>query len=117
MARKASSKKSEAQTPPPDLPFTPATPMPSRPATPTPSRPKTKFPKTQAPQPPQAPPPDVGETSAQGLLQLSFARHAHGYGILGAVALLLNTILLLSLGSQPPFLPAGIRVDFILSLL
>ncbi|HYY48551.1 MAG TPA: ATPase domain-containing protein [Thermoplasmata archaeon] len=118
MARKASSKKSEAQTPPPDLPFTPATPMPSRPATPTPSRPKTKFPKTQAPQPPQAPPPDVGETSAQGLLQLSFARHAHGYGILGAVALLLNTILLLTLGSTGSLvLPGGLRLDFILYLL
>ncbi|TLZ42771.1 MAG: hypothetical protein E6K19_08160 [Methanobacteriota archaeon] len=57
------------------------------------------------------------DSSKQGLLQLTFARHAHGYGILGATALLLNTILLLTLGSPPPTLPGGIRVDLILYLL
>lgn len=62
-------------------------------------------------------PPDVSETAAQGMLQLTFARHAHGYGILGATSLLLTAILLLTLGTATSFLPPGIRLDFILYLL
>src|SRR5207249_2536029 len=37
--------------------------------------------------------------------QLSFARHAHGYGFLAAAAFLLNAVLLLTLGGQAQALP------------
>src|SRR6266568_1677367 len=68
--------------------------------------------------PSRGPPPSEAAASAQqGLLQLTFARHAHGYGILAAAAFLLNAILLLTLGSQPLPLPPGVQVDFVLWLL
>ncbi|HYT18379.1 MAG TPA: hypothetical protein VEO18_09050, partial [Thermoplasmata archaeon] len=73
--------------------------------------------------PAKGPPPSEAAASAQqGLLQLTFARHAHGYGILAAAAFLLNAILLLTLapqlGSQQPLpLPPGFQIEFLLWLL
>src|SRR5881628_800713 len=49
--------------------------------------------------------PGAADAAQQGLLQLSFARHAHGYGFLAAAAFLLNAVLLLSLGGQAQALP------------
>ena len=37
--------------------------------------------------------PEAADAAQQGLLQLSFARHAHGYGFLAAAAYLLNALL------------------------
>src|SRR5213080_1268188 len=45
--------------------------------------------------------PEAADAAQQGLLQLSFARHAHGYGFLAAAAFLLNAVLLLTLGVRP----------------
>src|SRR6058998_641872 len=49
--------------------------------------------------------PEAADAAQQGLLQLSFARHAHGYGFLAAAAFLLNAVLLLTLGGQTQALP------------
>src|SRR5437773_2114984 len=49
--------------------------------------------------------PEAADAAQQGLLQLSFARHAHGYGFLAAAAFLLNALLLLTLGGQTQALP------------
>src|SRR5436309_1990656 len=49
--------------------------------------------------------PESADAAQQGLLQLSFARHAHGYGFLAAAAFLLNAVLLLTLGGQAQALP------------
>ena len=57
--------------------------------------------------------PEAAGTSQQGLLQLSFARHAHGYGFVGAAAFLLDAILILYIGIQSPVLPTGVRLDFL----
>lgn len=60
-------------------------------------------------------PPDA-TTQAQGLLQLTFARHAHGYGFLAAIAFFFNGILLIVFGSQP--LPiGGVQLNYVLWLL
>src|SRR5207245_4959608 len=59
----------------------------------------------------------AAEASQQGLLQLSFARHAHGYGFVGAAAFLLDAILSLYIGIQSPVLPTGVRLDFLVWLL
>src|SRR6266581_252593 len=74
---------------------------------------------SEKPKPPRAPPAsEAAAASQQGLLQLTFARHAHGYGILAAAALLLNAILLFQLGSQQQLpLPPGVQVDFVVWLL
>src|SRR5213596_1432951 len=61
--------------------------------------------------------PEAAGTSQQGLLQLSFARHAHGYGLVGAAAFLLDAILILYIGIQSPVLPTGVRLDFLVWLL
>jgi KaiC/GvpD/RAD55 family RecA-like ATPase len=61
-------------------------------------------------------PPEAVGAAQQGMLQLTFARHAHQYGFLGVAAFLLNAILLLMMGSQPLALPAGVRPDFLLWL-
>src|SRR5216117_1874098 len=61
--------------------------------------------------------PEAAGTSQQGLLQLSFARHAHGYGFVGAAAFLLDAILILYFGIQSPVLPTGVRLDFLVWLL
>src|SRR6266571_4851667 len=60
---------------------------------------------------------DAAGAAQQGLLQLSFARHAHGYGFVGAAAFLLDAILILYIGLQAPVLPTGVRVDFLVWLL
>ncbi len=94
MARKATSRK-PAVAPKPPLP-------------PTDERPNATKP----------PHPSNGSIVAQpGLLQLTFARHAHGYGFLAAAAFLLNAILLLTLGGQPLPLPPGVQLDMVLWLL
>src|SRR5256885_2141923 len=49
--------------------------------------------------------PEAADAAQQGLLQLSFARHAHGYGFLAAAAFLLNAVLLPTLGGQAQALP------------
>src|SRR6059036_1499820 len=59
----------------------------------------------------------AAEASQQGLLQLTFARHAHGYGFVGAAAFLLDAILILYIGIQSPVLPTGVRLDFLVWLL
>src|SRR5947209_2703156 len=59
----------------------------------------------------------AAEASHQGLLQLTFARHAHGYGFVGAAAFLLDAILILYIGIQSPVLPTGVRSDFLVWLL
>src|SRR3989442_7840585 len=60
---------------------------------------------------------DAAGAAQQGLLQLTFARHAHGYGFVGAAAVLLDAILILYIGIQSPLLPRGIPVDFLVWLL
>jgi KaiC/GvpD/RAD55 family RecA-like ATPase len=102
MPRKASSKNPATA---PKLPFRLAGPKP---------KPTRLEPSRLEPSRPE--PPDVGETATQGMLQLTFARHAHGYGILGATALLLTAILL-TFGDETTLLPTGIRIDFIYYLL
>jgi len=63
--------------------------------------------------------PSQAESATQGLLQLAFARHAHGYGFLAAAAFLLDAVLLLTLGGQAQVLPLpqGIRLDMVLWIL
>src|SRR2546428_10348102 len=63
--------------------------------------------------------PEAADAAQQGLLQLSFARHAHGYGFLAAAAFLLNAVLLLTLGGQAQDLPLPqrIRLDMALWIL
>jgi KaiC/GvpD/RAD55 family RecA-like ATPase len=59
---------------------------------------------------------EAAGAAQQGMLQLTFARHAHGYGFLAAIAVFFNGILLLIFGGQP--LPiTGVRLDHILWLL
>src|SRR5881296_2810052 len=60
---------------------------------------------------------EAADAAQQGLLQLSFARHAHGYGFVGAAAFLLDAILILYIGIQSPVLPTGVRIDFLVWLL
>lgn len=54
----------------------------------------------------------------QGLLQLTFGRHAHGYGIVGAVAFAVNALLLVAMSTSLAFptLPGGYP-DFTLWLI
>src|SRR5437870_2390401 len=60
--------------------------------------------------------PEAAPDAQQGMLQLTFARHAHGYGFLAAFAFIFNVILLVFFASQP--LPiTGLRLDYILWLL
>src|SRR2546425_530128 len=49
--------------------------------------------------------PSEAESATQGLLQLAFARHAHGYGFLAAAAFLLDPFLLPPLGAKAQLLP------------
>src|SRR5438093_3323452 len=61
--------------------------------------------------------PEAADAAQQGLLQLSFARHAHGYGFVGAAAFLLDAILILYIGVRRPVVPTGVRIDFLVWLL
>ncbi len=68
-------------------------------------RPTYDHPRTtKAPTPNQA-----AQAAQQGLLQLTFGRHAHGYGIVAAVAFLVDALLLVAMGTSPTFptLPGG----------
>src|SRR3989442_4349773 len=60
---------------------------------------------------------EAAGAAQQGLLQLTFARHAHGYGFVGAAAFLLDAILILYIGIQSSVLPRGVRFDFLVWLL
>lgn len=51
-----------------------------------------------------------------GMLQLTFGRHAHGYGITAAAAFVANAMLLYSITQTSPVLPGGYP-DFILWLI
>src|SRR5213596_4012065 len=55
-------------------------------------------------------------SAQQGMLQLTFARHAHGYGFLAAFAFAFNVILLVFFAAQPSPI-TGLRLDHILWLL
>ncbi len=91
----AKSKKSTAR--PPSRP---------RPARPAPNfRPTYEHPRTQKPSTPS----QAALAAQQGLLQLTFGRHAHGYGIVAAVAFLVNALLLVAMILSPTFptLPGG----------
>ncbi|MGQ0797386.1 MAG: DUF7090 family protein [Methanobacteriota archaeon] len=72
-----------------------------------PARPVYAFPK-------RPPPPGVAET---GLLQLSFGRHAHGYGIAAAVAFVANVFFLFNVSSFAGLVARPGYTDFILWLL
>src|SRR5207247_3002726 len=55
-------------------------------------------------------------SAQQGMLQLTFARHAHGYGFLAAFAFAFNVILLVFFSAQPSPI-TGLRLVHILCLL
>ncbi len=59
---------------------------------------------------------EAASAAQQGMLQLTFARHAHGYGFLAAFAFAFNVILLVFFAAQPPPI-TGLRLDHILWLL
>jgi len=95
MARKASSRK-------------PALTLPKLPARSPNGRAKSSRPVSAS---------EAAGAAQQGLLQLTFARHAHGYGFVGAAAFLLDAILILYIGIRSPYLPTGVRLDFLVWLL
>src|SRR5436190_1532551 len=87
-----------------------------------PPGPKTGFrPSFEGAKPPTKPPKaaaaaDPGTSAQQGMLQLTFARHAHGYGFLAAIAFFFNGVLLVTFAGRP--LPiTGLRLDYVLWLL
>src|SRR5213595_2570133 len=87
-----------------------------------PPGPKTGFrPSFERAKPPTKPPKaaaaaDPGTSAQQGMLQLTFARHAHGYGFLAAIAFFFNGVLLVTFAGRP--LPiTGLRLDYVLWLL
>ncbi len=77
-------------------------------------RPTYEHPKPVKP----ASPSQAAIAAQQGLLQLTFGRHAHGYGIVAAVAFVANAILLYVMSVNPTFpsLP-GNYPDFTLWLI
>jgi KaiC/GvpD/RAD55 family RecA-like ATPase len=99
----AKSKKSTARPPPRPRAVRPATNF----------RPTYEHPRSQKPSPPS----QAAQAATQGLLQLTFGRHAHGYGIVAAVASLVNALLLVQMLSPTfPTLPWGYP-DFTLWLI
>jgi len=62
-------------------------------------RPTYEHPRNAKP----APPSQAAIAAQQGLLQLTFARHANGYGIVAAVAFLVNAFLLYAMSTNPGF--------------
>ena len=64
------------------------------------------------------PPSPAAQAAQQGLLQLTFGRHAHGYGIVAAVAFVVDAILIYAMSTNPtfPMLPGGYQ-DFTLWLI
>ncbi len=77
-------------------------------------RPTYEHPRTAKPSTPN----QAALAAQQGLLQLTYGRHAHGYGIAAAVAFLVDALLLLFLSTSAtaPILPGGYP-DFTLWLL
>ena len=77
-------------------------------------RPTYEHPRASKP----AAPSQAALAAQQGLLQLTFGRHAHGYGIVAAVAFLVDALLLLFMSTTPsaPILPGGYP-DFTLWLI
>ncbi|HYM38864.1 MAG TPA: ATPase domain-containing protein, partial [Thermoplasmata archaeon] len=77
-------------------------------------RPTYEHPRAQKP----ATPNQAAQAAQQGLLQLTFGRHAHGYGIVAAVAFALDAFLLVAMLLTPtfPMLPGG-YADFTLLLI
>ncbi len=77
-------------------------------------RPTYEHPRTAKPNTPS----QAAQAAQQGLLQLTFGRHAHGYGIVAAVAFLVDAILIYAMSTNPTFptLPGGYR-DFTLFLI
>ncbi len=69
-------------------------------------------------QPKPAAPNPAAEAAQQGLLQLTFGRHAHGYGIIAAVTFALDAFLLVAMSTSRTFptLPLGYP-DFTLWLI
>src|SRR5947209_16360259 len=59
---------------------------------------------------------EAASAAQQGMLQLTFARHAHGYGFLAAFAFAFNVILLVFFAAQPSPI-TGLRLDHIIWLL
>src|SRR5436189_544474 len=83
-----------------------------------PPGPKTGFrPSFERSKPPKAAAAaHPGPSAQQGMLQLTFARHAHGYGFLAAIAFFFNGVLLVTFAGRP--LPiTGLRLDYLLWLL
>ncbi len=77
-------------------------------------RPTYEHPKTAKP---SAPSP-AALAAQQGLLQLTFGRHAHGYGIVAAVAFLVDALLIMAMSANTNFPPIlGSYQDFTLWLI
>ncbi len=69
-------------------------------------RPTYEHPRTAKPSTPSP----AAQAAQQGLLQLTFGRHAHGYGIVAAVAFALDAVLIYSMSTStaPVMLPGGL---------
>ena len=79
-------------------------------ARPAPRAAPTFRPSYEHPRSGRTPPPSpAAQAAQQGLLQLTFGRHAHGYGIVAAVAFVLDAILIYAMSTNPTFppLPGG----------
>src|SRR3989442_13519425 len=92
MARKASSRK-------------PAPTLPKLPARSPNGRAKSSRPVSAS---------EAAGGAQQGLFQLTFARHAHGDGVVGAAAVLLDAIPVPFIGIRASYLPTGGRADILL---
>ena len=77
-------------------------------------RPTYEHPRTSKP----ASPSQAAQAAQQGLLQLTFGRHAHGYGIVAAVSFVVDALLLVAMSTSTTFptLPGGYQ-DFTLWLI
>jgi len=85
-----------------------------KPVRPAPAfRPTYEHPRAARP----APPNQAAQAAQQGLLQLTFGRHAHGYGIVGAVAFLVDALLLVAMSTNPSFPSLPGSQDFALWLI
>ena len=86
---------------------------------PSPRQAPTFRPTYERPRSSKTPPPSpAAQAAQQGLLQLTFGRHAHGYGIVAAVAFALDAVLIYAMSTNPTFprLP-GNYPDFTLWLI
>ena len=76
-------------------------------------RPTYEHPRTSR----NAPPSPAAQAAQQGLLQLTFGRHAHGYGIVAAVAFLADAILIWAISVNPASPPLPLLPDYTLWLI